>query len=81
MCPIDCQQALKQIELFLDGELDPSLHAEVRQHLGECGPCTDRSEFQRHLKELLKAKCGCDDVPAHLMERVSRLLLNETPPA
>ena len=80
MCPIDCQQALKQIELFLDGELDPSLHAEVRQHLGACGSCTDHSEFQRHLKELLKAKCGCDQVPAHLVEQVSRLL-HETPPA
>lgn len=80
MCPIDCQQALKQIELFLDDELDLSLHAEVRQHLAGCGPCMDHSEFRRHLKELLRAKCGCDDVPAHLMERVSRLL-HETPPA
>lgn len=66
----DCRQVLEQVELYLDGELDPSLHAQIHQHLEACGPCMDHSDFQRHLKELLRAKCGCDQVPADLLERI-----------
>jgi mycothiol system anti-sigma-R factor len=69
---------LKQIELFLDGELEGGMRAEMEEHLGRCGPCTDHSDFQRRLRELLKAKCGCDEVPASLLERV-RTLIGETP--
>jgi mycothiol system anti-sigma-R factor len=80
LCPIDCRQVLTQIELYLDGELDASLHAEVHEHLGTCGNCTDRWEFQRRLKDMLRAKCGCDEVPADLLHRV-HAMLQETPPA
>jgi mycothiol system anti-sigma-R factor len=71
---IDCQQVLEQIELYLDGELEGESRAEIQEHLGRCGPCMDRSDFQRRLRELLKTKCGCDEVPEHLLERVRRLL-------
>ncbi len=77
MSPIDCQQFLEQIELYLDGELGGSLRAEIEEHLGRCGPCMDHSDFQRRLKELLRARCGCDQVPAHLLDRI-RALLAET---
>lgn len=73
MSPIDCLEALKQIELYLDGELHGTLRAEIEEHLGACGPCTDHSEFQRRLKDLLRAKCGCHHVPPELAERVRSL--------
>lgn len=79
MCPIDCRHVLTQIELYLDGELDVSVHAEVHDHLGTCEDCADRSEFQRRLKDMLRAKCGCDEVPAALLKRVNAIL-RETPP-
>jgi hypothetical protein len=56
-----------------------SLHAEVHDHLGTCGDCADRSEFQRRLKDMLRAKCGCDEVPPALLKRV-HAILRETPP-
>lgn len=71
---IDCQRILEQIELYLDGELEGDQHTELERHLGDCGPCMERSDFQRRLRELVKAKCGCDEVPAHLLERVRGLL-------
>jgi mycothiol system anti-sigma-R factor len=80
LCPIDCRHVLTQIELYLDGELDVSLHAEVHDHLGTCGDCADRSEFQRRLKDMLRAKCGCDEVPPALLKRV-HAILRDTPPA
>ena len=81
MCPIDCRQVLTQIELYLDGELDVSLHAEVHDHLGTCGDCADRSEFQRRLKDMLRAKCGCDEVPPALLKRVNAILRQIPPPS
>jgi mycothiol system anti-sigma-R factor len=66
----ECRQVLEQVELYLDGELGPDLRARIDEHLGKCSPCMDHSDFQRHLKELLRAKCGCDQVPGDLLERI-----------
>jgi len=66
----DCRKVLEQVELYLDGELDAAVRLEIHHHLEKCGPCMDHSEFQRRLKELLRAKCGCDQVPADLLERI-----------
>ncbi|MEW6058846.1 MAG: mycothiol system anti-sigma-R factor [Actinomycetota bacterium] len=71
---IECQRFLEQIELYLDGELMGYQRTELEEHLGHCGPCMDRSDFQRRLRELIKAKCGCDEVPDHLLEHIRGLL-------
>ncbi|MGZ8626387.1 MAG: mycothiol system anti-sigma-R factor [Actinomycetota bacterium] len=83
LSPTDCEHVLRQIELFLDGELVGVQRLEIERHLGECSPCHGRSEFQRRLKELVRAKCGCDDVPVELLERVRALLtpVEPQPPA
>ncbi len=74
MSPIDCEQILRQIELYLDGELEPALRVEVDRHLGACHPCMDRSDFKAHLRELLRDKCGCREIPPQLLERVEAAL-------
>ena len=71
----ECQKVLEQIELYLDGELPSPARAEIHTHLEACGPCMDHSEFKRYLKELLRLKCGCDEVPADLLERIRRSLV------
>lgn len=84
MSPTDCEHVLRQIELYLDGELVGFERVEIERHLGECSPCHGHSEFQRRLKEMLRAKCGCDDVPAELLERVRSSLIgshHHLPPA
>ncbi len=70
MSPTDCEHVLRQIELYLDGELVGLERVDIERHLGECSPCSGHSEFQRRLKEMLRAKCGCNDVPVELLERV-----------
>jgi mycothiol system anti-sigma-R factor len=80
LSPIDCQEVLRRIELYLDGELDDVLRVEIEEHLVLCGPCTHHSDFQRGLKALLRAKCGCDEVPPHVLERITRILHAEAPP-
>ena len=82
MSGTDCERVLKQIELYLDGELVGVERVEIERHLGECSPCSGHSEFQRRLKEMLRAKCGCNDVPAELLERVRAMVSRpHQPPA
>jgi len=74
LSPTDCEHVLRQIELYLDGELVGLQRVEIEQHLGDCDPCTGHADFQRKLKEMLRAKCGCDEVPPELIERVRSML-------
>ena len=74
MSPTDCEHVLKQIELYLDGELVASMRVEIEQHLGGCDPCSGHAAFQGRLKELLRSKCGCDQVPPELVDRLRTLL-------
>jgi mycothiol system anti-sigma-R factor len=74
LSPIECERVLRQIELFLDGELVGIERVEIERHLGTCSPCHGHSEFQRRLKELLRAKCGCNEMPAELLERIRTLV-------
>lgn len=78
LSPIDCQQVLRDIQTYLDGEVAGEACDEIERHLGACGPCLDRADFLRGLRELLRAKCGCDEVPPELEARVRSLLRRET---
>ncbi len=79
MSPIECQEVLRRLELYLDGELEAGAGVEIEEHLVSCGPCLGHSDFQRTLKELLRTKCGCHEVPPHVLERI-RLVLRGEPP-
>lgn len=74
MSPTDCEHVLRQIELYLDGELVGFERVEIERHLGVCDPCTGHAAFQRKLKEMLRDKCGCRDVPSDLVDRVRAML-------
>jgi len=75
---IDCEHVLKEIELYLDGERDPTVSARLDEHLSTCTPCADRSDFKRRLKVLISERCGCD-VPQDLIVKI-RARLAALPP-
>ncbi len=72
----NCQQALLEIERFLDGELQSDLVSVLQRHLDDCQRCMRRADFQRHMKDLIAAKCGGDDAPQDLLVRI-RLMIQE----
>ena len=76
-----CEETLRAIELFLDGELEPGRCAEIERHLSGCDPCMQRAEFRRHLKIVIASKCGCREIPQALRERVTNLLRDLDPSA
>jgi mycothiol system anti-sigma-R factor len=74
----ECEQALRDIERFLDGEMTAPQAVEVESHLHSCTPCMERADFKRHLRLLIAQRCGCDEVPESLSLRVAAIL--EQPP-
>jgi anti-sigma factor RsiW len=52
---IGCEQAVRLLATFLDGELDPLDHGDVERHLQACRGCYSRWEFERQLKQQLVA--------------------------
>jgi mycothiol system anti-sigma-R factor len=73
-CGPECQEALRELERFLDRELDDVVRMKVERHLSGCGTCTDRLEFRVYLKALIQTKCSERELPAGLEERVRRVL-------
>jgi mycothiol system anti-sigma-R factor len=70
----DCEQVLREIELYLDRELDASHCRSIEQHLADCGPCLQRKEFKVTLRALVARKCGPGPAPDALIERIKGLL-------
>jgi len=78
-CGTNCEETLREIQRFLDGELDVDLTAAIDRHIVECHGCGDRAEFQRHLKALIAAKCGTEAVPPTLMDRIASMIQSPPP--
>jgi mycothiol system anti-sigma-R factor len=74
-CGADCQQALAELERFLDGELPNSEIGRVSEHLAACYPCTDRATFEEQLRAVVRRGC-VDAAPADLVDRI-RITLDE----
>ncbi len=72
-CGADCEQALVELELFLDGELPEGEIGRISQHLAACYPCTDRATFEEQLRAIVRRGC-VDAAPADLIERIRATL-------
>jgi anti-sigma factor (TIGR02949 family) len=70
----ECEEALRDIERFLDGELGPPRSLTLETHLQECSPCMERADFKRHVRALVASRCGRDEVPAGLKVKVMQVL-------
>jgi anti-sigma factor (TIGR02949 family) len=68
-----CEDALRLLAAYLDGELHDASHAEVDRHLSKCRSCYSRAEFERRLKVRL-AELGRAPVEAALRARVQHMI-------
>jgi mycothiol system anti-sigma-R factor len=67
---VPCDEVLAVVYYYLDGELDGSGCAEIKQHLDECGPCLREYGLEESVKRLVHKHCGHDDVPRDLRAKV-----------
>jgi len=65
----DCAEYLQRIVYFIDNELDEADCSEVRVHLEECGPCLEKYDLQRTVKQIVARSCS-ERAPDGLRERV-----------
>jgi mycothiol system anti-sigma-R factor len=80
-CGPICRETLREVQRFLDGELDVGAKVAIEHHLSGCNPCMQRTEFRRHLKVMIWSKCAGDEVPPDLIARVQGLIADASPPS
>lgn len=66
----DCSATLRELDTYLDHELSPETHAAIHAHLGGCTDCLQVLDFHAELKMVIAAKCGNDEMPPGLMEKI-----------
>lgn len=76
-CPqgaISCEEALRLVHDFLDGELDGVTPAEVKAHFDVCQRCYPHLRFERAFREAMRRACAREAAPAQLRDRLEKML-------
>jgi mycothiol system anti-sigma-R factor len=73
---VDCQEAVRQLYVYLDGELTEERRLQIAVHLDECGPCADAAGFEAELRAVVSSRCK-DRVPDSLIARVAAAIAAE----
>lgn len=68
---MNCREAARALEPYVDGELEPSFVLQVEQHLVECGACLERVELARAMKRSFRAAARGEAAPASLRARIA----------
>ncbi|MCB0971681.1 MAG: mycothiol system anti-sigma-R factor, partial [Acidimicrobiales bacterium] len=64
----DCNETLRELYLFLDGQLTEEDRAHIVQHLDDCSPCLAAYDFEAELRMVVRSRCT-DQVPDSLRAR------------
>ncbi len=70
---VDCQDALRDLYRYLDGEITEERRARIRVHIEECGPCLDAFDFEVDLRRLVARTCSTE-APDSLRSRVAQAI-------
>ncbi len=73
---VDCAEAVRQLYVYLDGELTEERRLEIAVHLDDCGPCADAAGFEAELRMVISSRCK-DRVPESLISRVAAAIAAE----
>lgn len=73
---VDCNEAVRQLYRYLDGELNDVRRVQISVHLDECGWCGEAAEFEAELRMVVANRCK-DRVPEALKARVAAALRAE----
>ncbi|WP_110208728.1 mycothiol system anti-sigma-R factor [Nocardioides daejeonensis] len=65
----DCADYLERIVYLIDNELDEADCSVVRLHLEECGPCLQKYDLERTVKQIVARSCS-EQAPDGLRQRV-----------
>ncbi|MEZ5171699.1 MAG: mycothiol system anti-sigma-R factor [Acidimicrobiia bacterium] len=77
---MDCNETLREIYSYLDGELTMWKRRAIARHLDECPPCADGYTFEVELRQVIVSHCH-EEVPESLRRRVAEALGEATGPS
>ena len=69
----NCNDALRELYEFLDGELTDERKTLIKDHLAGCNPCLEAFDFEAELRIVISRRCH-DDVPESLKLRIAHEL-------
>ena len=69
----DCEESLKELYEFLDGELTVERRSHIRVHLEGCQQCYEAFDFEAELRIVVSTRCR-EQVPDELRARVAEAL-------
>jgi mycothiol system anti-sigma-R factor len=71
-----CQETIREIYLFLDGELTDEKRRVITAHLDQCQPCDDIKRFEETLRKVVQDRCK-EQVPRALRDKIAQLINHE----
>jgi len=74
---MNCQESKRQLQVFLDGELDLTKSLEMEKHLRECSECSQSYDSLRLLQQSLRNDSLRFQPPVDLEKRVRSALRRE----
>ncbi len=72
----DCDEALENLYLYLDSELDTVSSEKIRAHLEVCKGCGPMFDFEGRLKTVVRDRLD-EDVPDSVVDKVRKALREE----
>ena len=66
----DCNETLRELHAFLDGELTQDTEHAIHAHLEGCMDCLQAFDFHAELRTVISAKCQNDEMPAGLLAKI-----------
>ena len=68
----DCNETLRELEAFLDGELPVDARDSVHQHIEGCMDCLQAFDFHAELRSVVREKCRNDEIPPGLLAKIEQ---------
>lgn len=75
---IDCSEVVRELYVFLDGEITEKMRQRIRVHLDDCSPCLEAFDFEAELRQMISVRCR-EEPPAELRMRITSALRMEFP--
>lgn len=75
---MNCEEARRFLDIYLDRELEADKRLELEQHLSECSDCQALLERQRQFIAFFQANAPYYQAPSELRERVQKSIQTES---